>query len=87
MSIFQTSDGAALFFKDWGTGQPVFFSHGWPLTADAWDGQMQFMGENGYRVIAHDRRSHGRSAQTWDGNHMDRYARRSGRTDRSPRPP
>lgn len=74
MTIFQTSDGTDLFFKDWGAGQPVLFSHGWPLTADAWDGQMQFLGENGFRVIAHDRRSHGRSAQTWDGNHMDRYA-------------
>jgi non-heme chloroperoxidase len=74
MTIFQTSDGTDLFFKDWGAGQPVLFSHGWPLTADAWDGQMQFLGENGFRVIAHDRRSHGRSAQTWDGNNMDRYA-------------
>jgi non-heme chloroperoxidase len=74
MTIFQTTDGTDLFFKDWGAGQPVLFSHGWPLTADAWDGQMQFLGENGFRVIAHDRRSHGRSAQTWDGNHMDRYA-------------
>jgi non-heme chloroperoxidase len=74
MTIFQTSDGTDIFFKDWGVGQPVLFSHGWPLTADAWDSQMQFMGENGFRVIAHDRRSHGRSAQTWDGNYMDRYA-------------
>lgn len=74
MTMFRTSDGTDLFFKDWGTGQPVLFSHGWPLTADAWDGQMQFMGENGFRVIAHDRRSHGRSTQTWDGNHMNRYA-------------
>ena len=74
MTFFTTSDGTALFFKDWGAGQPVLFSHGWPLSGDAWDGQMQFLGENGFRVIAHDRRSHGRSAQTWDGNHMDRYA-------------
>ena len=74
MTIFQTSDGTDIFFKDWGAGQPVLFSHGWPLTADAWDGQMQFLGENGFRVIAHDRRSHGRSAQTWYGNNMDRYA-------------
>ena len=74
MTIFQMSDGTDLFFKDWGAGQPVLFSHGWPLTADAWDGQMQFLGENGFRVIAHDRRSHGRSGQTWDGNNMDRYA-------------
>lgn len=74
MTYFTTSDGTALFFKDWGAGQPVLFSHGWPLSGDAWDGQMQFLGEHGVRVIAHDRRSHGRSAQTWDGNHMDRYA-------------
>lgn len=74
MTYFTTSDGTALFFKDWGAGQPVLFSHGWPLSGDAWDGQMQFLGEQGFRVIAHDRRSHGRSAQTWDGNHMDRYA-------------
>lgn len=74
MAFFTTSDGTALFFKDWGAGQPVLFSHGWPLSGDAWDGQMQFLGEHGFRVIAHDRRSHGRSAQTWDGNHMDRYA-------------
>ncbi|MFM5885403.1 MAG: alpha/beta fold hydrolase [Novosphingobium sp.] len=74
MTYFTTSDGTALFFKDWGVGRPVLFSHGWPLSADAWDGQMQFLGEHGFRVIAHDRRSHGRSAQTWDGNHMDRYA-------------
>ena len=74
MTYFTTSDGTALFFKDWGAGQPVLFSHGWPLSSDAWDGQMQFMGEHGFRAIAHDRRSHGRSAQTWDGNRMDRYA-------------
>ncbi|AXQ27737.1 alpha/beta hydrolase [Solimonas sp. K1W22B-7] len=67
-------DGARIFYKDWGKGQPVLFSHGWPLTADAWDAQMVFLGRQGYRVIAHDRRSHGRSDQTWDGNHMDCYA-------------
>jgi len=67
-------DGARIFYKDWGKGQPVLFSHGWPLTADAWDAQMVFLGQRGYRVIAHDRRSHGRSDQTWDGNHMDSYA-------------
>lgn len=67
-------DGARIFYKDWGKGQPVLFSHGWPLTADAWDAQMVFLGQKGYRVIAHDRRSHGRSDQTWDGNHMDSYA-------------
>ena len=74
MAFITTDDGTNIFYKDWGSGQPMLFSHGWPLTADAWDGQMQFFGEQGYRVIAHDRRSHGRSDQTWDGNHMDRYA-------------
>lgn len=67
-------DGSYLYFKDWGSGQPVVFSHGWPLTADAFEDQMFFLGSKGYRVIAHDRRGHGRSAQTWDGNHMDQYA-------------
>lgn len=75
MSNFVTvKDGARIFYKDWGTGQPVVFAHGWPLSADAWDPQMLFMGQNGYRVIAHDRRSHGRSSQTWNGNDMDTYA-------------
>jgi non-heme chloroperoxidase len=74
MTMFATQDGTNLFYKDWGAGPPVLFSHGWPLSADAWDAQMLFMGEHGFRVIAHDRRSHGRSDQTWDGNHMDRYA-------------
>jgi non-heme chloroperoxidase len=74
MPYVTAKDGAQIFYKDWGKGQPVLFSHGWPLTADAWDGQMQFLGSNGYRVVAHDRRSHGRSDQTWDGNHMDSYA-------------
>ncbi len=74
MSTITTKDGTSIFYKDWGKGQPVLFSHGWPLTADAWDAQMVFLGERGYRVIAHDRRSHGRSSQTWDGNHMDQYA-------------
>src|SRR3984957_19987729 len=69
-----TKDGAKIYFKDWGTGQPVVFSHGWPLTADAWDPQMLFLGENGYRVIAHDRRGNGRSSQPWNGNEMDTYA-------------
>ena len=67
-------DGTEIFFKDWGTGQAVVFSHGWPLSADAWDPQMMFMGRHGYRVIAHDRRGHGRSQQTWDGNDMNSYA-------------
>jgi non-heme chloroperoxidase len=74
MSSIKTKDGTNIFYKDWGKGQPVIFSHGWPLTADAWDAQMLFLGEHGYRVIAHDRRSHGRSDQTWTGNDMDTYA-------------
>jgi non-heme chloroperoxidase len=74
MSTFKASDGTEIFYKDWGRGQPVVFSHGWPLDADAWDPQMVFMGARGYRVIAHDRRSHGRSGQTWTGNDMDTYA-------------
>ena len=74
-STFKTvKDGTKIFYKDWGAGQPVVFSHGWPLTADAWDAQMLFLGQNGYRVIAHDRRGHGRSDQTWSGNDMDTYA-------------
>jgi non-heme chloroperoxidase len=67
-------DGTEIYYKDWGKGQPITFSHGWPLNADAWDAQMLFLGEHGYRVIAHDRRGHGRSGQTWDGNEMDTYA-------------
>jgi len=63
-----------LFYKDWGTGRPVVFSHGWPLSADAWEDQMHFLGGHGYRCIAHDRRGHGRSDQPWDGNEMDTYA-------------
>ena len=74
MSIITEKDGTKIYYKDWGQGQPVVFSHGWPLSADAWDGQMVFLGQQGYRVIAHDRRSHGRSDQTWDGNDMDTYA-------------
>lgn len=74
MSSITTRDGTQIYYKDWGKGRPVVFSHGWPLTADAWDAQMVFLGERGYRVIAHDRRGHGRSSQPWDGNHMDAYA-------------
>jgi non-heme chloroperoxidase len=74
MSILTLKDGNTLYFKDWGTGQPIVFSHGWPLTADAWDAQMLFLGQQGYRVIAHDRRGNGRSSQPWDGNEMDTYA-------------
>jgi non-heme chloroperoxidase len=69
-----TKDGTRIFYKDWGTGQPIVFSHGWPLNADAWDDQMLFVASNGYRAIAHDRRGHGRSSQPWDGNDMDHYA-------------
>lgn len=74
MSTITTRDGAEIFYKDWGAGQPVVFSHGWPLSADAWDAQMMFLGERGHRVIAHDRRGHGRSSQPWSGNDMDTYA-------------
>jgi non-heme chloroperoxidase len=74
MSFVTTKDGAQIFYKDWGSGQPIVFSHGWPLTADAWEDQMIYLAARGYRCIAHDRRSHGRSSQTWDGNDMDTYA-------------
>lgn len=70
----ENSTSVNLYYKDWGAGQPVVFSHGWPLSADAWDAQMLFLGQHGYRVIAHDRRGHGRSDQTWAGNDMDTYA-------------
>src|ERR1700721_1144756 len=74
MPTITTKDGTQIFYKDWGAGQPIVFSHGWPLTADDWDSQMLFFGRRGSRVIAHDRRGHGRSTQTWDGNDMDTYA-------------
>jgi len=74
MPTITTNDGTQIYYKDWGSGQPIVFSHGWPLTADDWDGQMLFFGQRGFRVIAHDRRGHGRSTQTWDGNEMDTYA-------------
>jgi non-heme chloroperoxidase len=74
MPTITTKDGTQIYYKDWGKGQPMVFSHGWPLTADDWDAQMFFFGQHGYRVIAHDRRGHGRSTQTWDGNEMDTYA-------------
>src|SRR6266436_6662125 len=74
MSMITTKDGTQIYYKDWGTGQPVVFSHGWPLSADAWEDQMVFLGAHGYRCIAHDRRGHGRSSQPWNGNDMDTYA-------------
>jgi non-heme chloroperoxidase len=74
MPTIATKDGTEIFYKDWGSGQPVVFSHGWPLNADAWDEQMFFLASKGYRVVAHDRRGHGRSGQTWQGNDMDTYA-------------
>ncbi|TIM78233.1 MAG: alpha/beta hydrolase [Mesorhizobium sp.] len=74
MSTFTTQDGTEIFYKDWGTGQPIVFHHGWPLSADDWDNQMLFFLDKGYRVIAHDRRGHGRSTQTATGNEMDTYA-------------
>jgi len=74
MSTFTTSDGTEIYYKDWGAGIPIVFSHGWPLTADAWDGQMVFLEALGFRCIAHDRRGHGRSGQPSNGNDMDTYA-------------
>jgi non-heme chloroperoxidase len=74
MNTIRVKDGTEIYYKDWGTGQPITFSHGWPLNADAWDAQMLYLGQQGYRVIAHDRRGHGRSGQTWDGNDMNTYA-------------
>ncbi|GAB3285559.1 alpha/beta fold hydrolase [Kineosporia babensis] len=74
MSYVTTTDGAQIFYKDWGTGRPVVLAHGWPLNSDSWEAQQLFLAENGYRVIAHDRRGHGRSTQTWHGNEMNTYA-------------
>jgi non-heme chloroperoxidase len=74
MGMITTKDGTRLYYKDWGEGQPIVFSHGWPLTADAWEDQMLFLAEHGYRCIAHDRRGHGRSDQPWNGNDMNTYA-------------
>jgi non-heme chloroperoxidase len=74
MSTITTKDGTQIYYKDWGTGPPVVFSHGWPLSADSWEAQMLFLGSKGYRCIAHDRRGHGRSSQPWHGNEMDTFA-------------
>src|ERR1700733_15351849 len=73
-ATYITPDGVEFYYKDWGSGSVVTFSHGWPLSADAWDAQMLFLGQNGYRVVAHDRRGHGRSGKSWQGNNMDQYA-------------
>ena len=74
MNTITTKDGTQIYYKDWGSGQPVVFSHGWPLSADAWEDQMVFLGAHGYRCIAHDRRGHGRSSQPWNGNKMDTFS-------------
>ena len=74
MSTIILKDGTHMYYKDWGKGQPVVFSHGWPLNSDSWEAQMMFLAAEGYRCIAHDRRGHGRSSQPWTGNDMDTYA-------------
>jgi len=74
MATFTTTDGTQIYFKDWGTGQPVVFCHGWPLSSDSWEAQMLFVASHGYHAIAHDRRGHGRSSQPWEGNEMNTYA-------------
>jgi non-heme chloroperoxidase len=74
MATITTADGTQIYYKDWGTGQPIVFSHGWPLSADAFEDQMMFLAARGYRCIAHDRRGHGRSSQPWEGNDLDAYA-------------
>ena len=74
MNMITMKDGTRIYYKDWGNGTPVVFSHGWPLSSDSWEAQMMFLASNGYRCIAHDRRGHGRSSQPWSGNEMDTYA-------------
>ena len=85
MPMITTKDGVQIYYKDWGKGQPIVFSHGWPLSADDWDAQMLFFLNRGYRVIAHDRRGHGRSSQTADGHDMDHYADDLAALDRASR--
>jgi len=74
MNTITTEDGVQIYYKDWGSGQPVLFSHGWPLNSDSWESQMNYLASNGYRCIAHDRRGYGRSSQPWNGNDMDTYS-------------
>src|SRR5690348_16175590 len=74
MSAITVKDGTTIYYKDWGKGPVITFSHGWPLNSDAWDNQLLFFAQNGFRVVAHDRRGHGRSSQPWDGNEMNTYA-------------
>src|SRR5215467_6530670 len=74
MSTITVKDGTTIYYKDWGKGPVITFSHGWPLCSDAWDGQMLFLAQNGFRVVARDRRGHGRSSQAWAGNDMNGYA-------------
>ena len=74
MTTITTKDGTRIFYKDWGVGQLIVFAHGWPLSSDAWDSQLLFFGQHNFRVVAHHLGSHGRSDQTWEGNHMDQYA-------------
>jgi pimeloyl-ACP methyl ester carboxylesterase len=86
MATVTTKDDTQIYNKDWGSGPPVVFSHGWPLSADAWEAQMMFLADKGYRTIGHDRRGHGRSSQPWHGNEMDTYADDLAALIKAPRP-